>query len=202
MADTTMTPESPAWTPPPAAEDLEQRLQRLEDVVAAICDTQALEDRVVQKVTEKLSTTPAPAQSRDELPPHPSEAEFSLAKPSGVSKRPPTAALAPLNQAYVPPSGSTWITELGLFGEIWREVRALFRMVRDPIYKMSWVARIVPLLCLLYVTVWSWISAYFFGSIPVISMIDDLVVIYIGLKILGRELRRFREHEARYGRYT
>jgi hypothetical protein len=186
----TMAPNTPGWTTPttPSVEDLEQRLQRLEDVVASVCDTQSLEDRVVERVQEKLrSETPlAPppiaAFAPDGTGPHPSEAEYH-------SKQP-----------LPPPSGFAWVSELTLFGEMWQEVRALFRMIRDPVYRTSWLCRIVPVLCLLYVTVWSWVSAYLFGSIPILSMIDDLAVVYIGLKVLGRELRRYREFEARWRR--
>jgi hypothetical protein len=195
MAETTASPETPAWEGTNHVEDLEQRVQKLEDVVAAICDTQALEDKVFQRVTARLSAVPtAPvaghALTHDELPPHPSEVEIAPPKP-------PVASFAPVP---VPPQGFAWFTELSLLGEMWWEVRALSRMIRDPLYRVSWLCRIVPIAALLYVTVWGWIVSYQGWTIPVIGMLDDLLVMYLGFKVLGRELRRYRQHEARYGR--
>jgi hypothetical protein len=193
MPETTLAPEPPVWAASNGADELEQRMQRLEDMVAVACDTQALEDRVVERVHEKLKSEqppvppPVAAFAHDHLGKHPSELELELA-------RAPAPAAPPM------PSGHSWYTDYTLLGEIWSEVRGLFRMIRDPAYRMSWLCRVVPLLCLLYVTVWSWVSGHFFGSIPVLSILDDLVVIYIGLKIIGRELRRYREFEVRWRR--
>lgn len=39
----------------PAVRDVTQRVERLEDVVAVLCDTKAMEDRIVQRVTAQLS---------------------------------------------------------------------------------------------------------------------------------------------------
>src|SRR5687768_3410088 len=51
-------------TPPPLSEtarpdliELEHRVQRLEETVTALKDTQALEERVVERVTERLQKT-------------------------------------------------------------------------------------------------------------------------------------------------
>src|SRR5262245_58890791 len=138
MADTTVTPETPAWEGTNHVEDLEQRLQKLEDVVAAICDTQALEDRVYQRVTDKLSTQPSltpasPPPVNDVLPPHPSEAETAHAPP-------PTATFVP----PVPPR-PTWLTESTLIGEMWLDIRTFWKMLRDPLYPTSRLAKFIVL---------------------------------------------------------
>ena len=199
MADSTATPGAPTWNGTANVDELEQRLHKLEDVVAAIGDTQTLEDKVFQRVTERLSTErPAPpaghALSHDELPPHPSEAEIAPPKP------PPTATFVPPSPPPLPPQGFAWLTELSLVGEIWWEVRALTRMIRDPLYRISWLCRVVPIFALLYVTVWGWISSFYGWTIPVIGMLDDIIIMYLGFKVVGRELRRYRQHETRYGR--
>ena len=41
--------------------------------------------------------------------------------------------------------------------EIWSDVSSLYRMIRDPFFKMSWVAKTVPLCALAYLAFNSWL---------------------------------------------
>ena len=58
MADNThalVPSRSDALPSPAAVRDMAQRIERLEDVVAVLCDTKALEDRIVQRVVSQMS---------------------------------------------------------------------------------------------------------------------------------------------------
>ena len=58
MAESTTWPwPDVAATPAPLSESLEERLQRLEGTVAALQDTHALEDRLVERVSARLEST-------------------------------------------------------------------------------------------------------------------------------------------------
>lgn len=187
MSETTVDTAQPSWMGPNPVEDLEQRVQRLEDVVAAVCDTEALETRVASRVTEKLRAEAEQAKG----PPH--LIGSTPVGGFGVDPRPPAAPRA----TWVPPTG-----EMSFLGEIWWDARMLFQMIRDPLYRMSWAAKVVPVLALLYVTVWAAIAPTIsaWPTIPLIGYLDDLLVVYLGLKVLGRELRRYQAFLTSHGR--
>jgi hypothetical protein len=198
MADTTVTPDTPAWEGTNHVEELEQRLQKLEDVVAAICDTQTLEDKVYQRVTDRLvSERPAPAAPQappqDELPPHPSEAEIAPPKPPTATFVPPAA-----------PPAASWLTELTLIGDMWFDVRSFWRMLRDPLYPTSKLAKFVVIAPLAYLT-WTMLFGFHQGILgSFVGYVVDAVLfvpfLYLTIKVWARELRRYRDFAARYGR--
>ncbi|MER3442289.1 MAG: hypothetical protein C4296_13105 [Gemmataceae bacterium] len=129
-----------------AAPGLAERVERLEDTVAAIAQrVRALEERV---------------------------------DVAGQSQPPRRRSL---------PSG-------GLLRTIWSDFATTWRMCIDPSYRVSWTTRVVCLLAVLYLTLWTWLSGYFnpLPSIPVLSQVDDLLVAYLGFRTLGWELRRYR----------
>jgi hypothetical protein len=183
MAETTMEPAVPPWTGSP--EDLEQRLQRLEDLVAGICDTQILEERVRERVLEQLrAEMDALKAEREKKSAEPSAPE-ETPRPAG---RPPVAAIAP----SPPPTNS-------LIRELWWEANTFSQMLRDPFYRLSWAARLVLLVPIGYL-LWSLIVGFPRG-IPFIGFFLDLAIVYViaylVLKVFGRELRRYRDFTTR-----
>lgn len=193
MAETTMEPAPPPWTGNPTAEELEQRLQRLEDVVASLCDTQGLEDRVRDRVVEQLRAeievlkAERPAPAADDQP---------AQKPRSSAELPPVAALARPTPPTPEPTRS-------LLREFSWELRTLFQMVRDPIYRFSWPARLVLVLPAVYIL---WSSVFTFPeNIPLIGPTLDFILnfaicyatAYVVFKVFGRELRRYRDFTAR-----
>jgi uncharacterized membrane protein YkvA (DUF1232 family) len=193
VSDTTIAPEQASWTNSLDGDELEQRVHRLEEIVADLCNTQILEDRVAARVAEQLR-------------PRLQQAELDSASPAASAG---TEAATPEAQvdAAAPPPGSAYTLpvplpadpEMSLIREVWSEVRLLLRMVRDPIYSISWLGIIVPLFALVYV-VFPW-KFWPLNAIPdgiyLIGLLDDLVVAYVGFKVLGRELRRYRGFLAR-----
>jgi len=183
MTEGTATPESPAWEGQPSYEDLEQRVQRLEDAVAALCDTQALEERLATRVTEHIA-------KKTQLAPSP----------------PPVAALAPHQTDEDSPyrggvaqsvfSTMTSPDTFSLLGEMWWDIKSFWSMLRDPLYPMTWLARLIVLLPIAYV-LWSTFAGFHNGVLGAIGYVIDLVLLcpflYFPFKIWGRELRRYRE---------
>jgi uncharacterized membrane protein YkvA (DUF1232 family) len=155
-------------------EELEQRIQRLEDVVAQVCDSHEIEQRVRRAVAQ-LQTDGGQAI-----------ADLGTEDSARRSQSALAALLA---------SGLGW--EKSLLRDLWSDVTTFFQMIRDPLYSMTWTARVVPALALAYI-LWPWdllpeLSGTHFFSIPVICWLDDLFASYVGLKVLSRELRRYRE---------
>ena len=75
-------------TPPPELAEALDRVERLEDAVAALCDTHALEDRIADRVAQKLTQHEAqlvgrcgPRRPRGDIEPlvdHPALARHDL----------------------------------------------------------------------------------------------------------------------------
>jgi hypothetical protein len=192
MIDTrfmTTEPESAAPVPVPApapgtAEPLEERVRRLEDAVAALQDTRGMEDRVVERLAERVTRPPAPPgrgaggalvdAGRRLLP-----AAVKLVE-SPPETQPAPAALP------VTDTGSRW-----LVFDAYDEARTIVRMMFDRRYR-SWVVRLIPVavLCLLL------FSAFFLHGIFVVGWLlgraFDLVVVFVATVALSRKARQYR----------
>jgi hypothetical protein len=197
MPETMLDKQTNDWEEPLTLVELEHRIQRLEDVVATICDTQSMEERLRLRVVEQL---------RSESPELNGGAAHVLApgdpaEPgAGLVGAQPGAAAQELPSSYrlaaVRPAGGF------LLGDMWADLRTFFRMIRDPYFKMSYAAIFMPLLAVVYV-VWSLISE-FPRRLPVIGPVLEplafFFIAYVVLKILGREQRRYLEASAAWRR--
>jgi hypothetical protein len=201
MPDTTAAPDdvapNHAETPPsapdapggPSVDDLDQRINRLEDVVAALCDnTQGMEDRLAAKLASILRAESERARAEYQAhaghdPTHPSEAYAAAHEPPSP-----------------PPSWATFsVGDLTLVGSMWWDVRTFVRMVRDPLYAMSWTSKVVLIIAAIYI---AWLVIFGIGGlIPfvsnLISIVTLMLVSYVVFKVVGRELRRYHEFTLR-----
>ena len=193
----------PASTPDFAAEDsveaLEQRVRRLEHAVAALQDTQLMEDRVVERVVHRVEPVYA-------SPPLASAAGLIVdagrmllpktveALPDGEA--PPADGEAPTSPP--PAAKAPWLL-LEVFGEF----RAILRMFADYRYRMSWTGRVVlPAAVGVAVLSWFLFSGRFLVVGDVLDKAVDVVVVVVAYKVLMREVHRHRELLAHiYQRY-
>lgn len=177
-------------------EALEQRVRRLEDAMAALQDTQLMEDRVVERVRQRveLHHVEQPRQAGlfvsaarmlmpkqvEEVPPDPAHPDGGAAADGQTAN----GAAAPPPEARQP----GW-----LLVELYREIRGMFRMFADHRYRMTWTGKAVPLAAIL-VAVISWLLL---SGIPLIGglldRIVDLTLIVLVYKAMSRELFRYRE---------
>jgi hypothetical protein len=175
---------SPSEPPSPAVvRDMVQRIERLEDVVAVLCDTKALEDRIVQRVAAQFT-------SRDNLhrdyAPHVETVEMTPIKVDAVpfshsngmpsSSSPPTATFA---EFVLPDMAANTVSTASLAGftlpapaksntvkltlgalpgmtllrSIWCDLRTFVAMWRDPLYTMTLAGRLMPLLAIFSVLI-------------------------------------------------
>lgn len=163
--------------PSPRQVDLlGQRVQRLEDAVAALQDTRQLEERVLERVRHSAPVA-GPASliidaGRHLLP----AALESLHAPMNGMDDPARATARP----------SWWLLDL------YAEVRAVFWMFFDARYRLTWTARLVPA-GLLFVFLFSWLFlSPFFLIGALLDKVVDVVVIVTAYKVLSREARRYR----------
>ncbi|MFN4259265.1 MAG: hypothetical protein ACK4RK_08190 [Gemmataceae bacterium] len=175
-------------------EALEDRVRRLEDAVASVQDTHALEERVVARVAARVARSVAvvtpdsqPLDAVVEAGRHllPLALESARIQVQTI-ETPPQPAPAPR------PARGIW-SWLPL--EMLREMQAILRMFVDPHYRLSWYARLIPLVLVVAILTSSfWVP---FTSIPIFGTLWDktinLVLAFFLFKILMHEARRYRE---------
>lgn len=191
MSETAASSELASWSHGPTIEELEQRVQRLEDVVAALCDTQAMEERLRVRLLEQLRKEPIDLVSK----------AAATGATSPVTTAEPPSAVAQIFDAQLPPEmplapaeprlpmslPAPDLSALTILGEMWWEVRTLYSMLRDPLYTLSWFARTALLLPVLYI-LWHYLVGFIFFPV---ELAIGFVLCYVLFKIAGRELRRY-----------
>lgn len=183
-----------AEAPAHGAEPLEQRVQRLEDAVAALQDTRPLEERVVERVSQRLGITPP----KPEPEPEP-RTEYMVTAARRTSPPPPdglsTQDVAAVSPRPAPP---VLLRHPWLLFDLLGELRAMVRMFFDVRYHVAWSTRVtvLVLLPLIFTSGWWCPFAYipFLGSL--VEKVVDLVLAFFAYKALSREARRYRDLKA------
>ena len=170
-------------TADPVVAELEERVQKLEDAVSALCDLQTLEDRLYERLAER----------------------FKEHKPGAAPAAPMAILVSDPASRGAPPGnpaaawGMVSVETLTLFGEIWQDLRTSWQMLRDPLYRISWWAKAVMLLPVLYL-IGSSLAGFHNGLLGWFGYFVDLVLflpfVYLAIKVWQRELRRFRQYQS------
>lgn len=160
------------------ATELEDRLHRLESALAALQDTQLMEERLVERVAAKVTT------------------------PSRTAGWRAGAAALFCNGADIVPLQPPKAVNAGrLFYGLWDEFRTFWRMLFDHRYRMSFTGVVGPI-AIIVCYLLSWLVV---GSIPLVGwMLDRLFAVVLAVllyKILSREVARYRSMFA-YARAT
>jgi hypothetical protein len=170
-------------------ERLEQRMHRLEDAVAALQDTRQLEERLVERVVDRLIRNPPAA--REEPPSLVIEAPRAPLLPSlgllrSLAGTPPQAI-----PAAAPAAQPSW-----LLTDTIAEARAIIRMFFDVRFRVSRSVELLSLgLIIMILTSWYWLPGTSLLPGIVSSLVVkavDLVLAFVLYKILSREARRYR----------
>jgi hypothetical protein len=175
------------------AEPVEQRLRRLEDAVAALQDTAVIEDRVAARVVRQIDRKAMERSPVDGLRDTAGLIVDAgrMLLPKSVEALPPHEPPPAADGAADPPPSPkpSWLA-----WEVVREARTLYAMFRDPRYRFSWAARVVPLAAfVIAVLSWILIGGRFFYLGDWFDKAVDLILAAIVLKVYGRELVRYRQ---------
>jgi hypothetical protein len=186
-------------------ETLEQRVHRLEDAVAALQDMQLVEERITERVLERVHAKPDSLSTgivdAQQLA-HPSTGPALLAGSEMAADSPRVRNIS---------GGRSWVIV-----EAFRELRIMFRMFFDSRYRVSWSA-FFALMVLAYILVSKWLWSLW-GAVPILGMLTgpmhltfigeildkavDLILALLAYKTLSREMRRYRETISSYGAET
>jgi hypothetical protein len=165
---------------PDTLAPIEERIRRLEAMLAGLQQMQAKEPRPTEQVTTGLPP---------EKPAGPSVLERATTLlEAGKHLLPSLAPAAP--EAGRPASGRAW-----LMWELLAEARAILHMYTDPRYRLSWAGGMLPpLLLVALVTAQWWVP---FAAVPVlgwvVSKLIELALAFVLFKVLAHEARRYRE---------
>jgi hypothetical protein len=174
---------------------LEQRVRRLEDAVASLQDTRQMEERIAERVTDRMSRSKATHIPRESAPLLVEASRRMLPAAIGLARSQDTGPRTPASVPSIPDLRNPW-----LLLDLYSELRAIWRMFVDPRYRLSWMGRVVPLtLFLAILGSWYWLpfaSPLYDLSRIVASLyvkIVDLFLAYLLAKALIRESKRYRE---------
>lgn len=181
-------------------EKLENRLERLEKAIAALSDTQLMEERLVQKV---ITRVPPPTAA---LAPPPSSTGNSAAGAiyeAGKAILPGALRVvtSELNAATdpktgVPARGSFLAPQSWMLTDLLYDLRTFFALYVDYRYRPSWTSRIVPL-AVVGLLILNIVMRQTSGLMGIfMEYILDPIALLILFKTLSREAVRYREHVA------
>jgi hypothetical protein len=168
-----------------SGETLEQRVHRLEDAVAALQDTQVIEERIIDRVVVRLNQEPMANTT------HIKGAERRTPRPAA---NPPAADRAPPAQ----PVPTLTMQSSWLVLEILSELRAMVRMFFDIRFRVGWGAYLAVLV-IAFILVSGWLMPL--AGLPIVGApldkVVDLLLALFAYKRLHREVTRYREVMAR-----
>lgn len=201
QAAITDPPQPPPGDPPregadPRVPALEERVRRLEDVIATLQDTRALEDRVVERVAARVG--PANGNGVRESAGLIIEAGRHLL-PAAVGALAQGADAAEAH-AQAQPQPATPGRRPWLLFEIYAELRATVRMYVDPRFRLTWRARLLPLILLAAIaTSGLWLPGNDFLNKITLNIVGtlyekvvDLLLAFVLFKVVHREVTRYR----------
>ena len=158
--------------------DIEQRLRRLEAAVAALQDTQIMEERVAERVVQKLKRTPLKAL-RDSA-----SVIVDVGKSMVPLKTEPSGTQPKPEENTVEKPG--W-----LLLDLWSEVRTFGRMLFDHRYPFSYAGRFGPvIIACTYIFSWLFLAGSIVGG--TLDRILAIVLAFLLYKIMSREVQRYR----------
>jgi hypothetical protein len=177
--------------PPDPAESMEQRIRRLEKAISAMQDTRLMEERVVEKVVNRIDQAPQQA------PAHPGEAADGTTNGGpellSGSVRAVGSQLVAMTSPAAESNGSVFSAKSWILTDIAQEIRTFFVMFFDFRYRTSPIAKIIPIGAF-FMFVLSWIfmqgSVIFIGSL--MNYMLDLFLVILVYKTLQREAARYR----------
>jgi hypothetical protein len=159
------------------AQPVDSRVRRLEEAVAALQDTHLMEDRVADRVVQRLKRLAGRENGSVVV-----ESSTAIVPTAEATKSQSQSSFAPPD-----PDRPTWL----LF-DLWAEVRTFGKMLFDHRYPFSYSGRFGPI-CIAFVYVFCW---FFVSGMPIIGgvveRIIDIILAVLLYKIMSREVRRYR----------
>jgi hypothetical protein len=181
------------YGPHESREQVEERLHRLEQAIAAMQDTKLMEERLLERMKGQLESSPAAAAPpmATIVPPENHAANDMLVN-AGMTLLPGAlrAVSSGINSATDPRNyhsqrPSMFSAQSWLLLDVIQELRTFGMMLLDFRFHPSWTVKTVPVCCLVLLI----LNFIFLGGI---FHLFDVIPIVIGYKALSREAARYR----------
>lgn len=186
-------------------ETLEQRIERLEMAIAALQDTRAMEDRVVEKVSKRMaseyrgSISPNGAEKIVDKTRHPLTVISDWMPKKKIESVPSAARTTTEPQIPLPASAPRvtpdMVQQAWFLVDVWKELVNIVKMFFDVRYMVGWWTRLTVMIMIPAILLTNWWVP--FASVPVIGPIFDraigLVLAFFLYKTLMREASRYRQ---------
>jgi hypothetical protein len=180
---------------PAVVAALEQRVRRLEDVVAQLQDTHQLEERVVERVATRVAT-----RSEPEILPAAANVlrdSAGLMVSAGRTLLPAAASVlqSQANAADAQARGTVPASRPWLLADAYADLRAIAQMLLDRRFRMSWEGRVVPVVLLIAMVVLPIVFPLVMTSVWILLVVDKVIDLVLGFfiyKVLVREAARYR----------
>jgi hypothetical protein len=191
-------PKEPALPPMPP-------LPKLDGPPAA-----SVEELMEPEQPSPVASPPAEAAPAIEAPPNmeapvatllpPPETPIAIAAVAAPPQAPVAAIVPEPPPAAAYTSKIRWIWRWWLILDVLNEFRVIFRMLVDPRYRLTWPARVVPLvvLVLMWFSDWDKVAFLFpWNLIPILgyylNKLFQIFLTFVMLKVLLREVERYRD---------
>jgi hypothetical protein len=179
---------------------LEERVRRLEEELARLRDTQQLETRIVDRVLEQVRSD-RPNPLRESAAVMVQAGRQLLPAAIGAIQAHAAALEAPTGGDAGPLPPAVPVKQPWLIVDLYADVRTLYRMARDPLYRTVWLGRALLALALLAAIL---TSGLWLKLVPPFMLLPDLIfgwvvkvldllLAFVLCKALQREIRRYRE---------
>jgi hypothetical protein len=181
-------------------DEMESRMRRLENAIAAIADTRDIEERVLEKMKSRVEPQPPvaalapPVQSQPPpalpVPPEMLVAAGQALLPSALNAMSAGLAAATDPRNAQPQQPSLLSPQAWLMTDLLMELRSFGMMFLDFRFRPSWTVRIVPLACLAMIV----LNYFLLTALP--ERLFDIFLVVLAYKSLARDAARYRQEMA------
>lgn len=170
---------------------LERRVDRLEHAVAALQDTEIVEERIVARVTQQLKRSPLKSL-RESATAVIDSSRMLLPKSEPAASDNYDAAEDAKHEATATSTESARSKPGWFLIQLWSEVRTFWKSLFDHRYTFSMTGRVAPIgIAFTYLFTWLFIGGIaFVGSVT--ERIIDVALAMLLYKVLSREVQRYR----------
>jgi len=174
-------------------EAMESRVRRLESAVAAIQDTKLMEERLMERVMDRLPppapppplATPVPPPTAVPVPPDMLIEAGRAMLPTAIS------TVGAMTDPRNAPASGVLAPRSWLLTDLIQEFRTLWVLVRDHRFKPSWTIKTVPVICLTIFVVGLLTLGSFLGTI--VQYFLTIFLVIVTYKTISREVERYRQ---------
>lgn len=177
-------------------ESIEDRLSRLEAAIAALQDTRLMEQRLLERVSQRIEGTVLRSPTAERVGSEPVGSLFP-----GALRAVGQQLMAATRPETDRPKTSLFSAKQWILTDLIQEIRTFLMMYFDYRYRPTWMARVIPVAAIcIFLLSWiglrNFVFATFFGAI--FDYAINLGLVLLVYKTLQREAARYKAMVAQF----